>query len=277
VAVGIEPANFRALVKCRIEGRELPARSSPKGPLPALVGARLARQAGLTVEAQARPVVALISGVKAELEILGVVSSGDAEEDQLFLPLGAVEELARLPGRRSAVLLRIPGRPEEVSRILSTISAQAAEHGMEAKVMRRIAQSGATALRKVRGLLAILSAVLVTAALLSAGTVLMEQAIERRAEVGLMKALGAQSRDIARLVILETGVLGLVGGVLGSVVGILVADLLERAVFRRALAIPWGVPPVAVALGLCLALVAVMLPLKASLSVVPAVALKEAS
>ena len=44
--------------------------------------------------------------------------------------------------------------------------------------------------------------------------------LERRKEIGVMKALGALNKDILFLFLIESGLLGLIGGVFGVVCGI---------------------------------------------------------
>ncbi|MBU0758052.1 MAG: ABC transporter permease [Nanoarchaeota archaeon] len=48
--------------------------------------------------------------------------------------------------------------------------------------------------------------------------------IERTKEIGIMKAIGARNSDIMFIFLIESGMLGLVGGILGVVVGYLVAS-----------------------------------------------------
>jgi predicted lysophospholipase L1 biosynthesis ABC-type transport system permease subunit len=43
--------------------------------------------------------------------------------------------------------------------------------------------------------------------------------LERRREIGIMKAIGLQSRDVLRLLLLENGLIGLAGGVIGTGIG----------------------------------------------------------
>ena len=50
-------------------------------------------------------------------------------------------------------------------------------------------------------------------------------AIERREDVGLMKALGGSISRIVGLFLAEVGVLGAVGGVIGCIVGMALNDL----------------------------------------------------
>ena len=47
--------------------------------------------------------------------------------------------------------------------------------------------------------------------------------LERTKQIGIMKAIGASNDDVLSLFLLESGLIGLVGGVLGVLLGILLA------------------------------------------------------
>jgi len=51
--------------------------------------------------------------------------------------------------------------------------------------------------------------------------------LERRKEIGTMKAVGARNSDILLIFIIESGILGLIGGILGVGVGIGIAKGIE--------------------------------------------------
>jgi len=92
---------------------------------------------------------------------------------------------------------------------------------------------------------------------------------ERRREIGVLKAVGATDRDIRRVFLVESGALGLIGGVLGVALGYLIAVIVGIVVNRYLIeqgfqAVPVAVPVItmlAVAVGsTVLAVVAGILP-----------------
>jgi len=94
--------------------------------------------------------------------------------------------------------------------------------------------------------------------------------LERRAEIGLMKALGAADRLVSALFLTEQMLLALVGGGVGYVVGLGLARILGRSVF--------GIPPTAhpillpviLALAAVVALVGSLVPLGRAAGFAPA-------
>ncbi len=51
--------------------------------------------------------------------------------------------------------------------------------------------------------------------------------LERRKEIGVMKAIGAQNKDILSIFLIESGLLGIIGGILGVIMGIFISKTIE--------------------------------------------------
>jgi putative ABC transport system permease protein len=67
-------------------------------------------------------------------------------------------------------------------------------------------------------------------AVLGVANTLLAAVRERWREIGVLKALGAADDDVARWFLVEAGLLGIVGGVLGTAAGLTIALLVGHAV-----------------------------------------------
>ncbi|MCX5721378.1 MAG: FtsX-like permease family protein [Nitrospirae bacterium] len=108
----------------------------------------------------------------------------------------------------------------------------------------------------------VLEAIAVLVAVLGIVNTLVTAVLERRREFATLRAIGASTRQVERLVLWEAAYLGLIGAVLGVVGGLLLALLLIHVVNKQSfgwtiqMTVPGGVILQAVALALTSALVA---------------------
>ncbi|MCK4589887.1 MAG: ABC transporter permease, partial [Nanoarchaeota archaeon] len=68
--------------------------------------------------------------------------------------------------------------------------------------------------------------------------------LERTNEIGVMKAIGAQNKDILAIFLFESGFLGLMGGIIGVLIGVGIGKLVEFGAAMQGLDIlkasfPW--------------------------------------
>lgn len=98
-------------------------------------------------------------------------------------------------------------------------------------------------------------------------------ALERREDVGLMKALGGSISRIVGLFLAEVGVLGAAGGFIGCVAGLVLSHWMGERVFGAVIAARWEVFPLTIGLMVIVAL-AGALPLRLLGKVKPAVILR---
>jgi putative ABC transport system permease protein len=94
-------------------------------------------------------------------------------------------------------------------------------------------------------------------------------AMERKMDVGLMKAIGGSMRRVLRLFLVESALLGLAGGGIGAAAGIFLSIALGKAVFGVAARPRLIVYPVAVALTILVAIISAY-PLRRLAAIRPA-------
>jgi putative ABC transport system permease protein len=94
--------------------------------------------------------------------------------------------------------------------------------------------------------------------------------VERQAELGLLRALGATSGQISALLLGEAMLVSLAGGALGFLLGVGGAALIRGGTFGSAAQFPTLLFPVAIVLSLALALAGTIGPLRLALRIDPA-------
>jgi putative ABC transport system permease protein len=98
--------------------------------------------------------------------------------------------------------------------------------------------------------------------------------LERRKDIGVMKALGAADALLMRLFMTEGASLGLVGGALGYGVGALLAHGLAERLFGVTLSLNVWTLPVVCSLTVALAVFAAQVPVRIVRAIQPTLVLK---
>ena len=235
-------------------------------------------------------------GRRATLRLRGRLRSGGDEDRQLFVSLAWLQEESGRPHAFRQLQVSALVSPEDdfarrdpasmtpvefdrwyCTPYVSSIAHQIQEviPGTEATPIHRVAQAETAVLTRVERLLAVVSAVALLAAVLVVLSTMTTTILERRAEIALMKALGADNLHVAGLFLAEATLLGLLGGALGYAGGLAGADLLARSVFGAPVTAKPVLLPVMLALATAAALVGTYFPLRGAQRTDPAVALRE--
>jgi putative ABC transport system permease protein len=155
------------------------------------------------------------------------------------------------------------------------LESAAAGLALKANPLSRVQSAVTDALDRVFGLLDALALVAVLVAALGIVNTLGMGVMERVREIGILRAIGMTRRQVSRMVVVEAGVLGGVGIVLGVLVGLAVGAVLLQFTggFYPAIALPWTTIGLVAALGSALSVVAAYYParLASRVSIVRAV------
>ena len=208
-----------------------------------LVGFTAARQLGLAPGSS----VQLRSGDHdVSLAVAGIVTTGGAEDNQILTNLDSAQALAGLFGRVSLVQVSVSGTPEEIEEVTRKLADSLP--GFDVRAVRQIAAAEGTILGRIRGLIFWTIAMILVLSMLGVLASMAALAMERRRDVGLMKALGGTVQRIMRLFLVEAATLGAVGGVLGFLLGVVLARWMGERIFGVAISARLEVFPITIAL-----------------------------
>ena len=260
----------------------------------AVVGSDLAGRLGLS----AGDTVTLTTPTGSRtLTVTGVYTSGDSDDDTLYAPLAVVQELTGHIGQVDQVEVKALTTPEnDLSRkaaqnpailssadwetwyctaYASSIAYQIEEAipGAVAKQVRQVAAVEGNVLEKTQTLMILMTALSLVAAVLAVASLTTASLVERTGEFALLKAIGASSASVNRLILAETAVLGLVGTAVGALVGSGLAQLIGRIVFDSSITMRPMVYVLVVALISLVLLVATASSMRSILKIQPATAL----
>ncbi len=207
----------------------------------------------------------------ARVTVAGVIDTGGSEDDQILLNLPVVQKLAGTPDQISLWQFSVTGTTAGMSSFVNHLQSQFP--ALEARPIRQLSQAEGDLLGRIRGLVAGMSILILVLTALCVLATMAALAMERRADVGLMKALGGSISRVMRIFLAEVAALGAVGGLLGCIAGTALSDWMGHRVFGTAISLRWQVVPLTIALTVIVAL-AGALPLRLLGNVRPAVILR---
>lgn len=212
------------------------------------------------------------TGEQKRFVVKGVVHTGSTEDNQVFISLPAAHSLLGNQGLVNVAYLSVIGD----SSVLEKEAVQIGERfsSLDARPIKRISQSEGQILAKISALVYLVVAVILLSTLICVATTMMTMVIERRREIGLKKALGADNRDIVIEFLGEGVLMGLAGGTIGWAMGLLFAQLVGQSVFQSAVSIRAIVIPLVLITSVAVSGIASILPVRMAVGVEPAVVLK---
>jgi putative ABC transport system permease protein len=203
------------------------------------------------------------------LRVSGILSTGGAEDDEVVAPLALAQEVLGKPDAVRRVYVSALTKPEDAfarrdpkslsgaiydrwycSPYPQSIAFQLAEaipHA-HAEQIRQVSQNEGAVLTRIEGLIFLITLAALFASALAVSAAMATTMFERRAEVGLMKALGAGRLAIASIFFAEAALLALIGGLVGFVVGGKLAHQVGYSIFNSDISIPPVLLPVILAI-----------------------------
>ena len=216
---------------------------------------------------------------KHRFTIKGIVEAGDATENMLIVNLEFAQNWLEKEGLANNALLNVQSSSEKNGNVVNQVD-QFADRIMQqypdltARPIRKVSASEGQILDKIKGLMGLISLVILVLATLCVNTTLIAIVGERAKEFALQKTLGAKKSDIILQISTEILIIAACAIIVGLGLGYLLAQILGLTVFKSYIDMRLPVIPITIALVLLVAFVAVIIPTRRALNINVANALK---
>ena len=208
-----------------------------------------------------------------EFRVAGIVDTGGSEDAIVYASADDVTALAGSSRGADVVEYSVNAVGDDLATVVDAVNA--AGLGVSARQVTKITASDTSIITMLRTLFWIVSLVVLALTLVGVGTTIGSIVSQRRNEIGLRKALGADSRAIAVEFVVESALYGLIGGLAGTAIGYVLARMLCVGVFDRAIGFDWPLGVASVLLAALVAVAASIPPVRRATRIDPAVVLRE--
>ncbi len=224
-----------------------------------------------------------ISSSLTPLVVTGIVSTGDAEDKGILVPLSVAQKISGHAGEFRQLFVSALTKPADAfserdpqsmtpteydrwfcSPYISSISLQIRQvlPGVDVRTIRRVADTEGRILSHIGMLLWMVTLAALLAAALAVAATSATTVLERRAEVGIMKAIGATNALVAGIFLAEQVMLAIAGGAIGFVLGVGLARILGQSVFGTPASLRIVLLPVVLGLAATVAVLGCLIPLR---------------
>ena len=175
------------------------------------------------VEGETKTLTLRVAGILTEVG--GAFASSD---DQIFVTTRIAQQFLGTGSTVSQIVVNAES-VESVDEIIEEIRDELGEGAMviSSSFIQETVGSITGMMGAVLGGVAAISLVVAGIAIINTMTI---SVMERTREIGVMKALGAKSKDILLMFVFESSVTGLMGGVIGMILGVLLSIIVSTVV-----------------------------------------------
>jgi putative ABC transport system permease protein len=206
------------------------------------------------------------------LTVVGIIETEGYEDNQIFVNLQVAQELTNRPGKIHTIQVSALCNACPVEAFAEEIQTNIPY--VEARSVKQLASAEMDILGKIENMMFLITVVALIASALGVMTTMITSVIERQKEIGLMKSVGAENRKIISLFLSEATIIGFIGGIIGYLIGIILAQVIGFSVFSMAITPRFEIIPISIGISIGVALLASVLPVRRAVHVEPAIVLR---
>lgn len=207
-----------------------------------------------------------------KLYVAGIVSTGGAEEGFIFTDIDMLDALIGDTFRSDVAECSVAADTDQLTGLSAAIAARIPH--LQPRTVRRLTQSQDIVLGKLQALVYLVTIIVLIITMISVSTTMMAMVAERKKEIGLKKALGAENGLIMGEFLGEGVLLGFIGGAIGVFLGFEFAQQVSLSVFGRAIQFQWPLIPITIAVFIAITILASILPVRRVMDIHPAIVLR---
>jgi putative ABC transport system permease protein len=229
------------------------------------------------------------------LHVTGILSTGGAEDNEIVAPLSLAQQIIGKPDVVRRIYVSALTKPEDAfgrrdpksmsgavydrwyctpyPQAIALQLTEAMSHS-HAEQIRQVSQNEGAVLTRIEGLIFLITLAALFASALAVSAAMATAIFERRAEVGLMKALGAGKFAVAAVFFAEAALLALFGGVIGFGVGSVLAHQIGHSIFNSQISISPVLFPVILAIAVIVTFAGSALAIRRAVTLDPVFALR---
>lgn len=210
--------------------------------------------------------------VPKQFKLVGIVSTGGSEDNQVFIKLKEAQQLLNRESQANLVQISVLTNKSPIEETAALIEKQIP--GVKTRVLSQISKAEGNIQDKILFLMVLVTVLTLAGSGLSVMSTMTTTVLERRKEVGMMKAIGAQNKKIAAIFYAEAGAVGLIGGITGYVLGFFMAQVVGKSVFNTFIGLHITVIPITLISTILLALISSKVPVGQAIKIDPVITLR---
>ncbi len=171
----------------------------------------------------------LIPDKNVEVKVVGVLErTGTQDDGTIFVPIGAVQRIFGIKDELTGIGIKVK-KDADIAKFEERMYTLP---DVQVVSLSQVKNTIMTLVSTARVMVLSIALIAILIAMMGVVNTILMSVMERRQEIGILKAIGAMAGDVFKLVWVETLVLCITGGILGSGMALVTAKITDLLVRR---------------------------------------------